>query len=74
MAQESLNPFEIAQRQFDIAAERLGLEDGMRQVLRSPKRQLIVSVPTLTDDGRPRAGSATTPSSPSTRLRRWPCG
>ena len=51
MNQESLNPFEIAQRQFDIAAERLRLDDGMRQVLRSPKRQLIVSVPTLMDDG-----------------------
>jgi glutamate dehydrogenase (NAD(P)+) len=51
MAQESLNPFEIAQRQFDTAAERLGLDDGMREVLRNPKRQLIVSIPTLMDDG-----------------------
>jgi glutamate dehydrogenase (NAD(P)+) len=54
MAQESLNPFEIALRQFDLAAERLGLHDSMRQVLRSPKRQLIVSVPTLMDDGSVR--------------------
>jgi glutamate dehydrogenase (NAD(P)+) len=54
MAQENLNPFDIAQRQFDAAAEKLGLEDGMRQVLRSPKRQLTVSVPTLMDDGRVR--------------------
>ena len=51
MVQESLNPFEIALRQFDTAADRIGLDDGMRQVLRSPKRQLIVSVPTLMDDG-----------------------
>jgi glutamate dehydrogenase (NAD(P)+) len=51
MAQESLNPFEIAQRQFDTAAEKLGLDDGMREVLRNPKRQLIVSIPTLMDDG-----------------------
>ena len=51
MAQESLNPFEIAQRQFDTAAERLGLDDGMREVLRNPKRKLIVSIPTLMDDG-----------------------
>ncbi len=54
MAQETLNPFEIAQRQFDVAAERIGLDDGMRQVLRNPKRQLIVSVPTLMDDGSVR--------------------
>ena len=51
MAQENLNPFEISQRQFDTAAERIGLNDGMREVLRNPKRQLIVSVPTLMDDG-----------------------
>ena len=51
MVQENLNPFEIAQRQFDTAAERIGLDDGMREVLRNPKRQLIVSVPTLMDDG-----------------------
>lgn len=54
MAQESLNPFEIAQRQFDTVAERLGLEEGMREVLRTPKRQLVVSVPTLMDDGSVR--------------------
>ena len=41
MAQENLNPFEIAQRQFDTAAEKIGLDDGMREVLRNPKRQLI---------------------------------
>jgi glutamate dehydrogenase (NAD(P)+) len=51
MAQETLNLFEISQRQFDIAAERLGIEEGMREVLRHPKRQLLVSVPTLMDDG-----------------------
>ena len=51
MAQESLNPFEIAQRQFDAAAERIGLDDGLREVLRTPRRQLTVSVPTLMDDG-----------------------
>jgi glutamate dehydrogenase (NAD(P)+) len=54
MAQESLNPFEIAQRQFDTAAEKIGLDPGMRHVLRHPKRQLIVSVPTLMDDGSVR--------------------
>ena len=51
MAQESLNPFEIAVRHFDAAAERIGLNDGMRGLLRTPKRQLTVSVPTLMDDG-----------------------
>src|SRR5258708_9500724 len=51
MPQERLNPFDVALRQFDAAAELLGLADGLRGVLRSPKRQLLVSVPTLMDDG-----------------------
>jgi glutamate dehydrogenase (NAD(P)+) len=54
MAQEILNPFEIAQKQFDVAAERIGLAEDMRELLRMPKRQLIVSVPTLMDDGSVR--------------------
>src|SRR5687767_14216949 len=54
MTQEVLNPFEIAQKQFDVAAERISLPDGMREVLRTPKRQLTVAVPTLMDDGSVR--------------------
>jgi len=45
------NPFEVAQRQFDIAAEMLKLEDGIRLKLRVPRRALIVSVPFEMDDG-----------------------
>ena len=45
------NPFEVAQRQFDIAAEMLELEDGIRLKLRVPRRALIVSVPFEMDDG-----------------------
>src|SRR5262245_7447025 len=48
---EELNPFIIAQRQFDTAAEHLKLEPGLRAILRHPKRQLIVSIPTKMDDG-----------------------
>jgi glutamate dehydrogenase (NAD(P)+) len=48
---EDLNPFRIASKQFDTAAEILNLDPGMRDVLRNPKRQLIVSIPTRMDDG-----------------------
>jgi glutamate dehydrogenase (NAD(P)+) len=48
---EVLNPFEIASKQFDTAAEYLRLEPWLRGVLKAPKRQLIVSVPTKMDDG-----------------------
>jgi glutamate dehydrogenase (NAD(P)+) len=49
---EDLNPYRIAQIQFDIGAEHLKLDPGMRQVLRSPKRVLEVSVPTKMDNGQ----------------------
>lgn len=53
MAQkESLNPFEIAVSQFDAAAEKMGLDENVRKVLRRPKRQLIVSIPVMMDDGK----------------------
>jgi len=45
------NPFEVAQRQFDIAADALQLEEGIRIKLRVPRRCLIVSVPFEMDDG-----------------------
>jgi len=49
---EELNPFKIATRQFDLAADKLGLDDSTRQVLKNAKRQLIVSIPVKMDDGR----------------------
>ncbi len=50
-AREELNPFEIARQQFDRAADYLDLEDSLRNVLRSAKRQLIVSIPVKMDGG-----------------------
>jgi glutamate dehydrogenase (NAD(P)+) len=51
---EDLNPYEFAQRQFERAADHLGLDAGMRAVLRHPKRQLIVSIPVRMDNKRIR--------------------
>jgi glutamate dehydrogenase (NAD(P)+) len=48
---EDLNPYRISQLQFDQAAHYLKLDPGLAQVLRTPKRQMIVSVPTRMDDG-----------------------
>jgi len=45
------NAFETAVEQFDRAADLLDLDAGLREILRRPKRQLIVSVPTKMDDG-----------------------
>jgi len=41
----------MAQRQFDLAAEQLNLEDGLRQILRNCKRSLEVTFPVKMDDG-----------------------
>jgi len=49
---EDLNPFRIAQMQFDIAAEFLKLDPGLRQVLRHPKRVIEVSIPVKMDNGQ----------------------
>jgi glutamate dehydrogenase (NAD(P)+) len=49
---EDLNPYRISQIQFDIAAEYLKLDAGLRQVLRTPKRIMEVSVPTKMDNGQ----------------------
>jgi glutamate dehydrogenase (NAD(P)+) len=48
---EDLNPFRIAMRQFDTAAEKLKLNEGLREVLRSPRRALSLSLPIKMDDG-----------------------
>src|SRR5215831_1029759 len=48
---ENLNPFDIAQHYFEQAADRLKLDEGMRAVLRTPKRCLTVSIPVRMDDG-----------------------
>jgi glutamate dehydrogenase (NAD(P)+) len=47
----AINPWEVAQRQFDLAAERLQLDPGLRQVLREPRRELTVHFPVHMDDG-----------------------
>jgi glutamate dehydrogenase (NAD(P)+) len=49
---EDLNPYRIAQIQFDLAAEYLKLDQGVRQILRTPKRMLEVSIPTKMDNGQ----------------------
>lgn len=50
-APEQLNPFMIAQHQFDRAADLLDLDQSMRRVLRQAKHQSIVSIPVKMDNG-----------------------
>ena len=43
--------YRSALAQFDAVADKMELDDGMRQVLRSFKRQLTVSFPVRMDNG-----------------------
>jgi glutamate dehydrogenase (NAD(P)+) len=47
-----LNPWLAAEARFEEAAERLGLDDGMRKILRTPAREITASIPVQLDDGR----------------------
>jgi glutamate dehydrogenase/leucine dehydrogenase len=47
----TVNPFETAKRQVDIVADLLGIETGIREVLKHPKRELTVNFPVRMDDG-----------------------
>ncbi len=49
--QKELNPLANAERQFDEAAARLNLPDGLKEVIKRPRRATIVSLPVHMDDG-----------------------
>ncbi len=45
------NPFESMMSRFHIAAQALGLDDEVYNVLKSPAKQVVVSLPITMDDG-----------------------
>jgi glutamate dehydrogenase (NAD(P)+) len=49
--QDEFNPFLAMAERFDTAADHLGLDAGVRDVLRTPDRELTVAIPVLMDDG-----------------------
>lgn len=83
---ENLNPFAIAQAQFDEAAEVLQLNHDMRAFLREPMREFHFTIPVRMDDGTTRTfqGSVCSTTTPVaqpkaayafTRMKRsTPCG
>jgi glutamate dehydrogenase (NAD(P)+) len=50
-AQSDDSVYDMAVRQLDGAAERLGIEDGIHQILTKPKRELTVHFPVRMDNG-----------------------
>ena len=51
-ATQELTPFQEVNLFLDDSADRLGLPDGCREMLRQPWRELKVQVPVRMDDGR----------------------
>ena len=45
------NPYGVAVEQFMRAADKLNLDEGMKQILSQPKRELTVHFPVRMDDG-----------------------
>jgi glutamate dehydrogenase len=54
MENKPFNSFEMAQRQFDGVAEKLGLDSGTRDLLRWPLREYSFAIPVRMDDGSVR--------------------
>src|SRR5262245_42503707 len=51
MEQET-NPWEAQAARFDLAAQKLNLDEGLIKVLRYPNRELIVHIPVQLDNGK----------------------
>jgi glutamate dehydrogenase (NAD(P)+) len=51
LEQES-NPWEAQAARFDIAAQKLNLDEGIQKVLRYPNRELILHIPVAMDNGK----------------------
>jgi glutamate dehydrogenase (NAD(P)+) len=50
--EQELNPWLAAEARFEEAATRLGLDEGLAKVLRTPSKEIIVHIPVQLDDGR----------------------
>ncbi len=50
--EREFNPWLAAETRFTEAAAKLGLDDGMQKVLRSPSMEVTIHIPVQLDDGR----------------------
>lgn len=58
MQSDRYNPYKIAQTQFDSVADKLNLEEPVRQLLRQPSREYHFTIPVKMDDGTTRIFNA----------------
>jgi glutamate dehydrogenase (NAD(P)+) len=50
--EQEVNPWEAQAARFDLAAQKLNLDEGLWKVLRYPNREIIVHIPVQMDNGR----------------------
>src|SRR4051812_11256360 len=49
--EQEINPWESQAARFDLAAQKLNLDEGLWKILRYPAREIIVHIPVQMDDG-----------------------
>ncbi len=49
---DEFNPFQAMAQRFDVASDKLGLDEGLREVLRTPDKELTVAIPVMMDSGK----------------------
>ncbi|HKU19947.1 MAG TPA: Glu/Leu/Phe/Val dehydrogenase [Terriglobales bacterium] len=49
--EQEINPWEAQAARFDLAAQKLKLDEGLWKVLRYPNREIIVHIPVAMDNG-----------------------
>jgi glutamate dehydrogenase (NAD(P)+) len=48
---QETNPWQAQAARFEVAARKLNLDEGLKRVLQSPSREIIVHIPVQMDDG-----------------------
>ena len=51
-AHDELNVYQSAEARFEIAAQKLGLEDGLYRYLKHPSKEITVYIPVARDNGQ----------------------
>src|SRR5215207_4656564 len=72
-ARPEVSNYDIVNHWFDVAADRIGLRDDIREVMRSSYREVQVQIPVMLADGKIHV-SAASASSTTARAGRTRAG
>ena len=50
--EQEINPWEAQSARFNLAAQKLNLDEGLWKIMRYPSREIIVHIPVLMDSGQ----------------------